>query len=111
MGKLTLALQEIPREDQAVYHGDPNAELVIVSWGSTRGDSGSHASAPEPGASHRVLEVRLLCPFPAELVAERVAGDGWRVTGDEWRRIHPLPPPPATRHPATATLPCLWTLR
>ncbi|HSJ57804.1 MAG TPA: 2-oxoacid:acceptor oxidoreductase subunit alpha [Anaerolineae bacterium] len=71
--KLELAAREIPVEEKLRVYGDPSAEFTIVSWGSTKGAilealEGLLAN----GISVRLIQVRLLWPFPAEELGELV---------------------------------------
>ena len=70
MGKLEIARQEIPEEDQFTLHGSKDAHLTIVSWGSTRGAIHDATRQVEADSSIRVnnLQIRLMRPFPAEAV-------------------------------------------
>lgn len=71
MGKLDLAAKEIPPEDQLLYHGDPGAETLVVSWGSTKGALLDAMDALKAeGHPLGFLQLRLLHPFPAEKVAK-----------------------------------------
>jgi 2-oxoglutarate ferredoxin oxidoreductase subunit alpha len=83
MGKLDLALREIPPEDQAVYRGDADATTVVVSWGSTKGVLLETLDLLR-GAGHKVgfLQVRLMSPFPSPLVTE-VLADRKNIVGVE----------------------------
>jgi 2-oxoglutarate ferredoxin oxidoreductase subunit alpha len=75
MGKLDLALKEIPTEDQYVYHGDPNAETLVISWGSTKGAL-LDAMDLLRAEGHKVgfLQLRLLHPFPSAAVETLLKG-------------------------------------
>jgi 2-oxoglutarate/2-oxoacid ferredoxin oxidoreductase subunit alpha len=67
MSKLVVAINEIPDEDKAVVYGSGDA--VIVSWGSTKGailDAMDKLAAE--GMKVRYIQVRLMNPFPSELV-------------------------------------------
>ncbi|HEX9678537.1 2-oxoacid:ferredoxin oxidoreductase subunit alpha [Nitrososphaera sp.] len=75
MDKLELALKEIPDDDKAVMFGDPKADVAIISWGSTKGailDAMEMLEAE--GKKVRFVQVRLLNPFPTELVKSMLAG-------------------------------------
>lgn len=67
MTKLDLALSEIPNEDKAVSYG--SGDTLIVSWGSTKGVilDAIEKLAGE-GINVRFVQVRLMNPFPSELV-------------------------------------------
>jgi 2-oxoglutarate ferredoxin oxidoreductase subunit alpha len=67
MDKLELALKEIPEEDKAVAYG--SGDIAIVSWGSTKGailDAMEKLAAE--GTKVKFIQVRLMSPFPSELV-------------------------------------------
>ena len=75
MGKLDLAAKEIPPEDQYAFHGDKDAETLVVSWGSTKGailDAMEVLRAA--GRKIGFLQLRLLHPFPSEAVAKVLRG-------------------------------------
>jgi 2-oxoglutarate ferredoxin oxidoreductase subunit alpha len=75
MGKLDLALREIPEEDQLVYHGDPKADTVVVGWGSTKGAILDATDIlRKEGYKIGFLQFRLLHPFPAERAAKILKG-------------------------------------
>jgi 2-oxoglutarate ferredoxin oxidoreductase subunit alpha len=68
MTKLDVAIKEIPNEDKAVAYGSGGG-IVIISWGSTKGailDALDRLSAE--GIKVRYIQVRLMHPFPSELV-------------------------------------------
>jgi 2-oxoglutarate ferredoxin oxidoreductase subunit alpha len=67
MSKLDVALKEIPNEDKAISYG--SGDTVIVSWGSTKGAilDAMDKLAGE-GINVRFVQVRLMSPFPSELV-------------------------------------------
>jgi 2-oxoglutarate/2-oxoacid ferredoxin oxidoreductase subunit alpha len=67
MTKLDVAIKEIPDEDKAVAYG--SGDIVIISWGSTKGailDAIDKLAAE--GTSVKYIQVRLMHPFPSELV-------------------------------------------
>lgn len=69
MGKLELAAREIPEEDQFLYHGNPDAPTLVVSWGSTKGAILDAMDALGDAARGiGFLQLRLLHPFPSERV-------------------------------------------
>jgi 2-oxoglutarate ferredoxin oxidoreductase subunit alpha len=75
MDKLDLALAEIPDEDKAAFYGDPDAEVALVSWGSTKGvilDTIEKLSGE--GVKVKFIQLRLMHPFPAALVEKMLAG-------------------------------------
>ncbi|MEM2760859.1 MAG: 2-oxoacid:ferredoxin oxidoreductase subunit alpha [Nitrososphaerales archaeon] len=68
MGKLNLALKEIPDEDKAARYGAVS-DMTVISWGSTKG---AILDAIDLLAQENQLinfvQVRLLNPFPAKLL-------------------------------------------
>lgn len=73
MSKLDLALKEIPDEDKAVAYG--SGDIAIVSWGSTKGailDTMEKLAAE--GIKIKFIQVRLMSPFPSELVKSMLQG-------------------------------------
>ncbi len=77
MSKLKVALEEIPNEDKAIVYGsleDQNT-LSILSWGSTKG---SIVDAVErlnkEGDKVRFIQLRLLHPFPSDLLETMIHG-------------------------------------
>ena len=69
MGKLELALKEIPDEEKAVRYGE-DSDMTIISWGSTKGAilEAMEVLAAE-GVKINFIQVRLLNPFPEKYVA------------------------------------------
>ncbi|WP_337863769.1 2-oxoacid:ferredoxin oxidoreductase subunit alpha [Nitrososphaera sp.] len=83
MSKLDLALKEIPDEDKAAAYGDPAAKTVIVSWGSTKGVIlDTIEKLEQEGIRVRFIQLRLLSPFPTELV-EKMLADAEQVIAVE----------------------------
>ncbi len=75
MKKMEKVLKDLPMEDKAVLHGDPDAKITILSWGSTKGPILDAMEALEAkGIRVNFLQVRLLSPFPAREVADVLAG-------------------------------------
>ncbi len=71
MRKLETAAREIPREFKFKLHGSKEADITLVSWGSTKGailDAMKELEEEYPRVSF--LQVRLMRPFPAEEVAD-----------------------------------------
>jgi 2-oxoglutarate ferredoxin oxidoreductase subunit alpha len=65
--KLELAAREIPEEKKFRVYGDPDAALTILSWGSNKGAILEAMEGLEAdGVRARLVQVRLLWPFPAE---------------------------------------------
>tara|TARA_B100000029_G_scaffold508998_1_gene597221 strand:- start:1780 stop:2223 length:444 start_codon:yes stop_codon:yes gene_type:complete len=72
MGKLDLALQEIPSEWQYELIGPKDAEISVVGWGSTRGPiiDALQVLESEHKISANFLQIKMLRPFPIEAVRE-----------------------------------------
>ena len=73
MNKLQVALKEIPDEDKAVAYG--GGDIAIISWGSTKGailDMMEKLAAE--GTKIKFIQVRLMNPFPSELVNSMLKG-------------------------------------
>ena len=71
MRKLALAAREIPESHQYKFYGDANADYTIVTWGSAKPpilDALPVLAAK--GIKANVLQVRLMCPFPAAAVGK-----------------------------------------
>ena len=68
--KLELAAREIPVDEKLKVYGDPRAELTIVSWGSNKGSIQEAMERLETdGFGARLVQVRLLWPFPSQELA------------------------------------------
>ena len=76
MGKLSLALKEIPQSEQFNYFGDKNPDLLIVSWGSTKGSilESMEKIRSEGQKKLGFLQMRLVHPFPSESVMSILKG-------------------------------------
>jgi 2-oxoglutarate ferredoxin oxidoreductase subunit alpha len=73
MDKLEVALKEIPDEDKAVAYG--SGDIAILSWGSTKGavlDAMDRLA--KDGIKVKFIQVRLMSPFPSELVKSMLKG-------------------------------------
>ena len=73
MDKLDLALKEIPDADKVTSYG--SGDIVIMSWGSTKGailDAMDKLAAE--GTKVKFIQVRLMSPFPSELVKSMLDG-------------------------------------
>ena len=69
MSKLDLILQEIQDEDKALSYNDANSDIVITSWGSTKGailDTLDELN--KEGIKIKFVQVKLLNPFPQQLL-------------------------------------------
>ncbi|MEZ0318503.1 MAG: 2-oxoacid:acceptor oxidoreductase family protein [Pyrobaculum sp.] len=65
MAKLRLIEEEIPAEDKVMYFGPPEAESVIVSWGSVKP---AVLTALSELRDVGFLYIKMLYPFPTDLV-------------------------------------------
>lgn len=80
MGKLDLAAKEIPDEEKFNYFGSKRPEAIVVSWGSTKGailDAMDRLNAR--GHALGFLQLRLLNPFPTDIVAKYLRKSKTRV--------------------------------
>jgi 2-oxoglutarate/2-oxoacid ferredoxin oxidoreductase subunit alpha len=65
--KLALAAREIPVEEKLQVYGDRGAAFTIVSWGSNKGGIlEALERLADDGIAARLVQVRLLWPFPTE---------------------------------------------
>jgi 2-oxoglutarate ferredoxin oxidoreductase subunit alpha len=65
--KLALAAQEIPLNEKLKVYGPPYAPLTVVSWGSNKGAIREALRSLEvDGIYARLIQVRLLWPFPTD---------------------------------------------
>ncbi|MFQ5796221.1 MAG: 2-oxoacid:acceptor oxidoreductase subunit alpha, partial [Candidatus Bipolaricaulia bacterium] len=81
--KLETAAVEIPSEEKWNLFGDPEAETIILSWGSTKGAIlEAMERLSEEGHRLRFLQVRLLSPLPADDIRE-ILGSAKRRIGIE----------------------------
>jgi 2-oxoglutarate ferredoxin oxidoreductase subunit alpha len=71
MAKLRLIEREIPPEEKLVYYGPGDARRVIVGWGSTKP---AILTALEELRDVGFLYMKLLYPYPAELVRRYLQG-------------------------------------
>lgn len=83
MGKLETAHKEIPNSEKANFFGPENAEITVLSWGSTKGAIlDAMEWLKEDGVSVNFLQLRLIHPFPTEYVTE-VLSRAKKVVGIE----------------------------
>ncbi|MCE4610427.1 MAG: 2-oxoacid:acceptor oxidoreductase subunit alpha [Desulfurococcales archaeon] len=69
--KMRKVLEVLPEEDKAVLYGDPDADVTLVSFGSTKGVILDAMKMLEgKGVKANFLQIRLLSPFPEDLVAD-----------------------------------------
>lgn len=75
MRKLETAAHQIPTNEKLNVFGDPHADTVIISWGSTKGViAAAMEQLSDEGIGVRFVQVRLLWPFPAGAVREHLTG-------------------------------------
>jgi 2-oxoglutarate ferredoxin oxidoreductase subunit alpha len=73
MDKLQVALKEIPNEDKAIVYG--SGDIAIVSWGSTKGAIlDTMEKLAVEGTEIKFIQVRLMSPFPSELIKTMLKG-------------------------------------
>jgi 2-oxoglutarate ferredoxin oxidoreductase subunit alpha len=68
MGKLDVIAREIPESFKFRLAGPRDAELTLISWGSTKG--AILDAMPALGRSVNFLHLRLMRPFPAAEVGK-----------------------------------------
>ena len=74
MRKLETAAREIPVDEKLRVYGDPAAEFTILSWGSNKGAIvESIERLAEEGLAARLVQVRLMSPFPVPELQEVLA--------------------------------------
>ncbi len=88
MGKVDTADKEIPMADRVNFFGPENADITVVSWGSTKGAIlDAMEWLKEGGVSVNFLQIRLIHPFPTEYVkgllskAKKVVGIEMNYSG------------------------------
>lgn len=72
--KLELAAREIPVDEKLRVYGRPDAAFTVVSWGSNKGgilEALERLAAD--GIAARLIQVRLLWPFPGDELASMLA--------------------------------------
>ena len=75
MGKLEVADREIPMEERLNFFGPEQADITVVSWGSTKGAIlDAMGWLKEDGISVNFLQIRLINPFPTERVKSLLSG-------------------------------------
>ena len=83
MGKVDLADKEIPMADRVNFFGPEDADLTVISWGSTKGailDALEWLKAD--GIKVNFLQLRLINPFPTEYVT-RMLSKAKKIVGVE----------------------------
>jgi 2-oxoglutarate ferredoxin oxidoreductase subunit alpha len=83
MGKIDTADREIPIADRVNFFGPEDADITIISWGSTKGailDAMEWLKAD--GVSVNFVQIRLVNPFPTQYVKD-VLSKAKKVIGIE----------------------------
>ncbi|MEM0140708.1 MAG: 2-oxoacid:ferredoxin oxidoreductase subunit alpha [Thermoplasmatales archaeon] len=79
MSKVKTILNGIPEQDQVQLYGDKNADFTVLSWGTNKGVILSVLERlKKEGIKGNFLYVKLMAPFPAELVS-RYLGKSKRI--------------------------------
>ena len=74
MRKLETAAREIPLEEKLQVYGDPEADFTVLSWGSNKGAIVEAIEMlAEEGLAARLIQVRIMSPFPAAELEEVLA--------------------------------------
>ncbi len=78
MGKLSLIEKEIPLEEKLNHFKVDDPELVIVSWGSTKGAILDLMEIlRNEGHAIEFLQIRMVHPLPSEYVRRTLEGKKW----------------------------------
>lgn len=72
MKKLETAAKEIPKEDKIMFYGPEDAEVTLVSWGSTKGAilDAIEVLQTVDNISANFLQIKIFSPFPSEEIFE-----------------------------------------
>lgn len=77
MKKIELADKEIPIEERVNFFGPSDAELTVVSWGSTKGAILDAMDwLLEDGIRVNFLQIRVINPFPTQYTKEVLSKSG-----------------------------------
>ncbi|MDG6994052.1 MAG: 2-oxoglutarate ferredoxin oxidoreductase subunit alpha, partial [Nitrososphaerota archaeon] len=83
MGKLDLAAREIPVSERVNFFGPEDADVTVISWGSTKGAIlDAMEWLKEDGISVNFIQIRLVNPFPTEYVT-RLLSKAKKIVGIE----------------------------
>jgi 2-oxoglutarate/2-oxoacid ferredoxin oxidoreductase subunit alpha len=83
MGKIDLADKEIPLSDRVNFFGPENADVTVVSWGSTKGAIlDAMEWLQQDGIKVNFLQIRLINPFPTDYVT-KVLSKAKKIVGIE----------------------------
>ena len=73
MRKLGLAASEIPVGEKLQVYGNPDAAFTVLSWGSNKGGIlEAMEMLKDEGIEARLLQVRIMSPFPTEEMSELI---------------------------------------
>lgn len=68
--KLELILEQLPQEEKFQIYGSPSADFTVVTWGSNKGAVREALELLKAdGIEARLIQMRLLWPFPADDLA------------------------------------------
>jgi 2-oxoglutarate ferredoxin oxidoreductase subunit alpha len=73
--KLEAIARQVPLDEKLSTHGPGGARLTVITWGSNKGAVLDAFERMEvDGTQGRLIQVRLLWPFPGQEVARAAAG-------------------------------------
>jgi 2-oxoglutarate ferredoxin oxidoreductase subunit alpha len=74
MGKIDTADSEIPMSERVNFFGPEDADVTVVSWGSTKGAILDAMDwLKEDGIAVNFLQIRLVNPFPTQYVKDALS--------------------------------------
>jgi len=80
MSKLALIEKEIPIDERAKYFGPENPDLLLVSWGSTKGTIlDLMEEMNKEGHNIGFLQIRMVHPLPENYVSSILANRKWVI--------------------------------
>lgn len=69
--KMETALKELPEHLKYTLHGDQDADVTVLTWGSTLGPLlDAMPILKSDGININILQVKLMAPFPVEEITE-----------------------------------------
>ena len=69
--KMETALKQIPQDHQYTLWGPENADITVLTWGSSTGPlKDALPILQSDGISVNILQIRLMAPFPVEAVSK-----------------------------------------
>jgi 2-oxoglutarate ferredoxin oxidoreductase subunit alpha len=72
MGKLRIIEETVPSSEKISIYGDDSPDVWLISWGSTKGPIIDALNLLGVGYKIGFLQVRMLYPFPGQVVAEKL---------------------------------------